>query len=185
MQSTSVIKALYFPNKYPSPYVSFYPLTFIVIWFYRARADPDHLTLTQPSFSEFPLHEDAYGQSCLHKSLVHVHKEVKLQSAFSLGSKKLFVTKVHYIFLFVCPTQYQHILDANSCIFNQKAALCSRCCWHMRSIVETVKATGFYLKIPFPLVCSHLGSGFAWQFWKSQSTYHKILSCQMQLLIIP
>lgn len=73
---------VYFPRKYTSPDVLFHA----VICIYRVEAY--NLTLAQPSFSVFPLHEDAFDQSCLHKSLVHVHREAKLQSVFSLGSRK-------------------------------------------------------------------------------------------------
>lgn len=112
----------------------FHAVIFIGICFYRPKAY--NLTLAQPSFSEFPPHEDACDQSCLHKSLMHVHKEVKLQSAFSLGSRKLFVTDTYYICYSFFQHSYQHILDTKSCIFNQKGILSSWYCWQMRMIIK-------------------------------------------------
>lgn len=126
--------------------VLFHPVIFIVICFYRAKTS--NLTLAQPNFSEFPPHEDACDQSCLHKSLTHVHKEVKLQSAFSLDSRKLFVKDIYYICYYFFPTPYQHILDAKSCIFNQKSVLSSQYRWQMRMIIET----GLHLKRQRPLI---------------------------------
>lgn len=55
---------------------------------YLSRIDQTLDTLGQPNFLMFPLHEDAYARSCLHKFSVHVHTEATLPDSFSKRDKK-------------------------------------------------------------------------------------------------
>lgn len=107
-----------------------------VICFYRVEAYD--LTLAQPSFSAFPPREDVCGQSCLHKSSVRVHREAKLQSAFSLGSRKFLC----YRCVFLC---YRCVLQWLFFFFANIVSTHPRC-----SVVPTSHSNYLFLCIHFP-----------------------------------